>query len=802
MSSRVAAALPLLFALHCAEKVVPTDSMFDPDNSEGDYRLETQWSPGGDTICVFLPCTLHCSSAGDDELTGYRCSATPAGCMMPGKGNHDFSETPVLRFIAPGPCTLLVSGMRPNRVTVDSSYPLIIVNPFRIIVDSASLLTGDSVKFRVINTRCSTAADSALNVRWSVDGDSAGKPLLFDSHFVQAVVRPDTVSVSATINDPSGKGAVLDSARIAVPKKRIPSVIIDGELRASTDNSFTIVPSTTNADSLLWHIAGLINKDTVTTASPLSLTWSDSTDDTIIVIAKNRFGSIGASDTIYIQVRASAFVLDMIRFPGSVPARRMTFWEVVAKRGSEVIPDSEVTYRWTVTPDSAYDSIKIENGMLSLYFADDPGIPVIVSVDAIAGADTSLPSTRNVTVIADKPVLEIISLNDSIGLGDTSLIIIRTSDTNEGGSIVGKYCRVEGDSAAAMDSDTLRFVGRQPGEQTVDFWCVDNDGFSSAHITAHLLVTSINPYFLRSRDSITVYVNDPATIAVPARAGNAGGTITQWLWDFGADGSVDFTTSIDHLDTLFTEAGTITLRVGCRDNRGDSAETPAVRVITISTGAPFISLLTCSPDTVYRGDSVNVRIAASDPNGSVDTLLFGTDSLSPRRIALPHRAASTDTTIRCAMKATGSFRFAAAAVDDDGLRSAWYAADAATVVKKGNPTVTKITPDTCWMFDTARYTISASDPDGSVASYMIQWEQGGAWKTAADSTVGHSYSSSGTKLVRIVAIDNRGDMSDTLTDSVAVKFGRPAVSTDSFPDSAWINDMAGYTLSGSDPNGD
>ncbi|MBN1578921.1 MAG: hypothetical protein JW913_20335 [Chitinispirillaceae bacterium] len=799
MNSRFAASCLLLFVVYCAERIVPADSVYDPDNTGGDYRLEARRAPGGDTLCVFFPCTLYCSSSGDDQLTGYRCTARPAGCMIPSDGEHGFSEPLILRFIDTGACTLRVTGMRPNNLTVTASYPLTIVNPYRISVDSGSLLTGDSVMFRAVNTRCDTTFDKALDVQWRVDGDDAGKPLPFDSGFFYAVARPDTVTVSATVSYSSYKDALLDGVRIAVPEKRIPSVSIEDVVLASIGHPYTILGSMSNVDTLLWR-NGDSSIDTATDTASLTFTWTDSTDDTIVVTAKNRFGTPGNSDTVYVQVRASSFALEFPSWPASVRARRTAVWEVIAKHGEEVIPDSQVTYLWTVTPDTAPDSMSGDGGRLILYFDDNPGAPVKVRVDAIVDTDT-LTRTVDFSVIADKPVLAVVSADDSIGLGDTAVIVVRTRDTNGDGGIAGTYYRSEGDSAGAMDSDTLRIVGREPGEHRFEFWCVDDDGFSSPVMTVPILFTSSGPYFLRARDTITVYVDDSATITAAARAGNKGGTIMKWLWDFGADGSVERTTDVDHFDTLFTDTGSIALRVGCRDDRGDSAETLAVRVVNVSSGAPSVTSLAFTPQSMYRGDSVELHIVASDPNGTVDSLLIGTDSLSPRRIKTASRAAAIDTTFRLPMKTTGTFRFFAAVIDDDGRRSPWRSSTDSAIVHSGNPTVLCISPDTCWIFDMVKYAISASDPNGSVVSYTIQWDQGGAWETGTDSTVSHGYSSSGTKKVRVVATDNRGDMSDTLADSVVVKLGRPAVSTDSFPASVWINDTIDYTLSGGDPNG-
>ena len=291
MSLRKFALLSLFFLL-CTDPVGHS-SPFDIDYS-GDYRFGIEISPRHDTAVIFYPYKVSCIDSGSDRFASFSLSTDPSDKM---KTVFQKLSPLSLYFTAPFTGELIVTGVRPNDKTDELRNSIIVVNPYRITVDSATLLTGTAVEFRVVNIHAAGATDRTLLVKWNHRGTSSGESLPFDSAFSITMVRPDPVTVFATISDSSDNSMPLDTITIYLPSAVVPAVAVtEHDLHASAGRPCTIVASMENADSLRWRIAGL-DTDTVTTTASLTITWPDSLDDTVIVTAKNRFGTSGNSDT-------------------------------------------------------------------------------------------------------------------------------------------------------------------------------------------------------------------------------------------------------------------------------------------------------------------------------------------------------------------------------------------------------------------------------------------------------------------------------------------------------------------------
>ncbi len=615
----------LLNILFCADRAGHTNPV--DAGYVGDYRFGVGITPQHDSMVVFYNYEVECFDSGADKFSSYSLSTDPPGKVLPVYRKP--SPFP-LYFTSPFTGRLIVTGIRPNEKTVEYSCSVSVINPYRIVVDSVSLYSGSVVRFRMENRREVTQSDTLLYVRWRREsGGGSSVKLRYDSVYSVVVSRPDSFYVSAVLVDGYGSELELSSLGVNVPAFRGPEVTISESLVVcSVGRPCTIVGVLRDGDSVGWWIKG-IGKDTVTVDPQMTVVWPDSMRDTIIVVGRGRYGVVGGSDTVYIDVRRTSFDLELVKFPAEVRARRKGEWEVRALRDGKEIEEGEVRYEWIIEPEGIADSIEEDGGRLEVYFRDDPGQSVRIGVYAVSGLDSSYMRSVEVRVIADKPVVEVIKSDTLVNLGDTAKILISSRDTNRKGDgrVVGVYYRVNGGEVSEVKGDTLGYLCMEPGLQGIELWCVDDDGFESGKAVVNVHVTSRRPYFLRSRVDTTVYVGDSVRISAPAECGNVGCSIVEWLWDIGMDGAIDFTTTRGYFDTVFTDAGVISIRVGCKDGRGDSAETLAVYGITVSKGAPVVTVMSVSPRSVYRGDSVRVRIVASDPNGRVDSLYIGIDSV-------------------------------------------------------------------------------------------------------------------------------------------------------------------------------
>jgi len=784
----------------CAENINPTNP-YDSDY-DGDYRFGITIQPLHDTLQALYPYEVACFDSGSDDFSSWCLSTVPEGNLQPVFGK----PSPLrLYFTSAFIGELVVTGVRPNDLTVEYRDSVVVVNPYRIVVDSGSLLGNAQVRFSVVNTRLAATADPLLSVRWKEAPDgSAAVTLPFDSAFTVATERPDSVTIEAVIVDQYDNTLALDPLGVTIPVAAHPTVSIAEEsLIASAGRPFTFVASTGHADSLVWRITKS-GFDTVTESSALfSYIWNDTIHDTVIVTAKNRFGTIGNSDTVGVIVEKRSLDLELVLFPTTAPAREKTVWKVAATKDDTLLPDEAVTYIWEVFPAAFIDSQEIDNGAMSIV-PDDNASEFTITVFAVFGDDTIPGRTVSVRVIADRPIVGLLPSSAEINIGDTVRFIVRAHDTNAQGSVEKIFCRPgKGEPPFTIEEGIVPLAFDIPGMRTVSFWCVDNDDFTSDTVSASLTVTSSAPWFLWHEVDTTVFIGDSFTFVATASAGRDDRSVKTWLWDADSDGGVDFTTAEDRFDTVFTGPGVVSVSVACVDSKDDTSAMPMRFTVTVSEGRPAVVSINPGRSTVYRGDTVTVTVEATDDNGTVDTVYIGTDTLSA--IAVPVSSYSEGiarATLRMAMKSVGAIGFFASAKDDDGLVSEWKASEATVQVKEGIPVVVKITPSVAWINDTVSWTVSGYDPDGVIASYIVTWvETEKSYPVYADSVVKMSCATHGEKELSIVAYDNFGNASRALLAKVTIKQGRPHASAEAFPDSVWINDETGYTVSGSDENG-
>ena len=112
---------------------------------------------------------------------------------------------------------------------------------------------------------------------------------------------------------------------------------------------------------------------------------------------------------------------------------------------------------------------------------------------------------------------------------------------------------------------------------------------------------------------------------------------------------------------------------------------------------------------------------------------------------------------------------------------------------------------TVWVYDDTSFTIDAQDvnQNGRIDSLYVGWDGGPLAPVNLDN-VRHAFRTGGWHQVRAYAVDNDGNHSDTLRDSVFVDPGTPLVSLDSLDTASscvFVNDYRKYYLHAFDPNG-
>jgi hypothetical protein len=317
-------------------------------------------------------------------------------------------------------------------------------------------------------------------------------------------------------------------------------------------------------------------------------------------------------------------------------------------------------------------------------------------------------------------------------------------------------------------------------------------GFWSAPDTATILVRADLPYFNPPARDTAIFINLSLLMKVNANMGASKVPIVKYLWRFAGAITAADSTAADTLRKQFTTAGKCTVIVACRDADGLISASPDTFVVTVSAGNPVVSSF--SPETAWIFDSTSYRIRARDVNagGRVTEYLVqwepggawqsSPDSLVKHAYTTPGRKA-----VRVVVKDND-------ATYSDTLRDS-------VMVLLGKPQVIALRKPGAAMYinDQAAFTISASDPNGTVDSFFVSWA-GAPFSRSHDSTFNATFSTSGMKRAEIIVRDNDGIFSDTLRDSVFVHLGKP-VAAPAFPDSVWYLDTVAYKLRGTDTNG-
>ncbi|NLG15951.1 MAG: hypothetical protein GX556_01315 [Fibrobacter sp.] len=764
-------------------------------NYDGDYSFTTQWTPPRDTFHVLTPYALSYYTTGRDTFAAFRIETSPDGPFETSFLNSTANDSQfTVIFTEPFNGSIILTGIRPNLRQDACTLAVIVKNQFRLSCDTEAIV-GSSVRISV-----PSASKESLTVDW-YSGDN---PVVQKENSHTLDFTSDTAghfSIYAVIKDSLGNSISTDTADIffspASPLVSFPQKT----LQVPSGQQYTLAVQKSNCDSLSWVVKKL-NLSTATTG-PLSVTFTQQGPDTVIVRGSNRFGMTSDPDTLFVSVSRFTYDLQAVagQFPDTIRAGKWAKWEVSAFRDSILLDSPDVSYFWSVKPDSIWDSIRTSTGKNSLeLFIADSQSPFTINVSASVGNDTTYSLQKFITIREFRPTCTFITENEASRINRDLQLSIRVSDSNDSGSIAEIFYKTSDtdlpQSTGGQKKWTVRFL--TPGRKVIQAWAVDNDGFTSDTALIYADIEPDGPFFIRPLIDTSVYINDTLRIPVPALVGDGSVPVEEYLWDFDNDGNWDKTTALEIFDTVYNSEGLNHIRVQCISENGDTALNPAELILRVSSGTPHIQKISFSPVIIYVRNSVAVSVRAADSNGVIKQIAIGIND-EPDSIFSVKEGSFVDTVFKLNMTEPGRYRFKAAAIDEDGQKSGYVSSDDSLTVSSGDPIMVSVKPDTCWIYDDTTFTIKAFDVNGTISDYFIQWESG-LFNQSPDSIISHSFSSEGLKRLRVYVADDDGYISDTLTDSVYVLLGKPSI-RHQFPDSVWYRDTVQYQLTGIDSNG-
>ena len=217
-----------------------------------------------------------------------------------------------------------------------------------------------------------------------------------------------------------------------------------------------------------------------------------------------------------------------------------------------------------------------------------------------------------------------------------------------------------------------------------------------------------------------------------------GGTPTSVSWDFG-DGATATGTAVSH---TYLAAGAQTVKMIIEDP--EAAEPPTVVAKTLRVDARPTASFTCSPSSVIRNQAMTCTAAASsDPEGA---LFYSWDSNGG--------GAGTDQVEQFSWTTIGTKTITLTVTDSNG--STAVTQRTVTVVNLAPNAELSVSPNPALIGENVVFEGGTSrDRDGSITTY--QWDLdgvGGYEISGPSSRVNRSYSSAGTRTVRLIVTDN------------------------------------------------
>ncbi len=299
-----------------------------------------------------------------------------------------------------------------------------------------------------------------------------------------------------------------------------------------------------------------------------------------------------------------------------------------------------------------------------------------------------------------------------------------------------------------------------------------------------------------------------------ALATDPDGDQVKYTFDWG-DGTVSQTFSVNSGSAgsayhRWSKAGTYLVRVMATDSKGSSsAYSNGLKVIMINN-PPSTPSIPSGPASGNSGTVYSYSASATDPDGDQVKYRFDWGDGTVSQTALVN--SGTSASAYHSWSASGTYLVKAAAIDSKGASSGYSAAlyVIITINKAPNTLSIPFGPSSGVPGTIYSYSASAADPDGDKVQYKFDWGDGTTSQTAlvnsgTSASASHSWSASGTYLVRAMAMDSKGassGYSDVLSVAIAPNKAPNTPSIPSGPASGVPGTIYSYSASATDPDGD
>lgn len=272
------------------------------------------------------------------------------------------------------------------------------------------------------------------------------------------------------------------------------------------------------------------------------------------------------------------------------------------------------------------------------------------------------------------------------------------------------------------------------------------------------------------------------SVALDASAStDADGTIASYAWDFG-DGSTQAPSAAATASHVYATPGTYTVTLTVVDNSGGSATTTHLAIPVRVNQVPVAIFTSSSNNLAASFDATG----SSDPDGTIASYAwdFGDGSTG------------VGSTVNHSYATANTYTVTLTLTDNDGgvtVLSHPITVQAANQL----PIAALATTNTAGSLSVGVDASASNDPDGTIASYDIDYGDSTAHGTTAIST--HAYAAAGTYTIGLVVTDNRGGTATTTTVITVTK-------TNVLPVASFTNSVSNLALNvnagtSTDPDG-
>jgi hypothetical protein len=467
--------------------------------------------------------------------------------------------------------------------------------------------------------------------------------------------------------------------------------------------------------------------------------------------------------------------------------------------GSNDLDGDALTYSWDVNGDGTY--------------GDATGVsPTLTWAQLNALGITDGPATRNVTVRVSDPT------HPAVTSAAATLTVTNSAPTatanvpanaNEGAQVT--LSLTGGTDAAAADSGSLHYAFDTDGDGTYDVGngtyagsgtatsatftapdgpvtrdvglrVIDKDG-SATDYNRSIAINNVAPSGTPAAPA-TLKEGEQGALAVTGAtdpsAADAGSL--HYAFDTDGDGTFDvggatYATATPLATATFTPPdGPKALSLKVRVIDKDGGFTDYAKGVNVTDVAPDGALGNDGP--VVEGSDAHVSFTGSSDPSAADVAAglhyaFDLDSDGTYDVGNgTYAGSSADATAKLPTDDDGVLTVTAAIIDRDG-ESTTKTTD--VIVTNGVPTASITTPTPAVAGSALEFTLGAADPSSADAkdafTYQVDWGDGSAKETitGSDSTKAtHTYATSGSYTISVVAVDKDGGQSAAATKSVTI----------------------------------